>query len=180
MKTLKILALLLFVGLWGCSSVTIESDYDPKIDFSQYKTYAWYKGETPPEDALAKNPLAKKRIMATVDYVMDKKGFKKVNENPDLVLIVHGGMKEKMQVHQTGGHAMYGGYYGYGWGVGYTPVRTDVVYYNEATLIIDIADYNKKEFIWRGAATGVVNGRVSDEELDDIIARMLEDFPPKK
>jgi hypothetical protein len=165
--------------MWGCSSIKVESDFDPKNDFSNYKTYTWYKGEMPADDALSKNPLAKKRIVATIDYVLDKKGFKIDNENPDFVVIVHAGIKERMQVNQYGGYGAYGyGRYGYGWGVAYTPVHTDVIYYDEATLVIDIADYKKKEIVWRGAATGVVDGRMSDEELDNVIEQILEDFPP--
>lgn len=167
------------IALWGCSSVSIETDHDPNIDFSKYKTYSWYKGKAPADDALSKNPLLKKRIVASVDYVLDKKGFKKVDKNPDFVVIVHAGVKERMQVNQTGGYGMYGyGYYG--WGVAFTPVHTDVVYYNEATLIVDIGDYQKKELVWRGAATGVVNGRINDEDLDDVVEKILEDFPPQK
>ncbi len=179
-KRVLFLTLFLF-GLFGCSSISVQSDYDPKIDFTKYKTYSWYTGKMPDDDALSKNPLAKKRIVATIDYFMDKKGYKKVDENPDFVIIVHAGVKEKMQVNQTGGYGIYGyGRYGYGWGVPYTPVQTDVIYYNETTLVVDIADFQKKELVWRGAATGVVNGRVSDEELDDIIQKILEDFPPRK
>ena len=139
MKTAtSILVVTLILVLISCSSVNVTTDYDPEIDFSKYKTYLWYGGEMPADDQLSANPLVKKRVASSVEKALESKGFTKgADGQADLVVIIHAGTKEKMQVTNYG----YGGYgygrYGGGWG-GYGG-GTDVHYYDETTLVVDIA-----------------------------------------
>ena len=177
MKLLKIAALLGFISFVGCSSLSTTTDYDKDVDFSKYKTYSFYEGNMPADDALSANPLAKKRVISSIEANLNGKGFKKA-DNADFVVIVHAGTKEKMQITNYG----YGGYgYGmYGRGWGYGPTQTDVSYYDETTLVIDIADIDKKELVWRGTGTGIIRGKVSDEDRDAVIDKIMSDFPPQK
>lgn len=49
------------------------------------------------------------------------------------------------------------------------------------TLVIDILDGRSRELIWRGSEEGVVREAgesVSQEELDEVAARILRQFPP--
>jgi len=43
MKTTRFLPIFLLLLVASCSSIRVNSDYDKKVDFSQYKTYAFYK-----------------------------------------------------------------------------------------------------------------------------------------
>ena len=43
MKMFKLFVLLCIGILISCSSVKVISDYDTKVDFSSYKTFAFYK-----------------------------------------------------------------------------------------------------------------------------------------
>jgi hypothetical protein len=44
----KLLVLVLSSGiLSGCSSVTVNRDFDPTTDFRQLKTFAWQHGQQP-------------------------------------------------------------------------------------------------------------------------------------
>jgi hypothetical protein len=184
MFKMKLLLILGFALLMSCSSITVKTDFDPSADFSKYKTYSWYTGKMPDDDALAKNPLIKKRVIASVDKVLAGKGFKKVDDgNPDFVVIVHGATKQKTQISSYGYGAYGYGRWGYGWG-GYGPSGIDVYQYDEATIFIDIADFAKKELVWRGTGTDVVSGTDDPEELqeniDNAVSKILEDFPPNR
>jgi hypothetical protein len=171
--------------LWGCSSFSYKTDFDPSIDMSGYKTYMWYTGKMPDDDALSANPLVKKRVAAGVEKVLEEKGFSKGTEDAfDFVVIIHAGNKEKMQITNYG----YGGYgyggYGRGWG-GYGGYGgTDVYQYDETTLVIDIADAKKKEMVYRSTVTGIVKDDPSIEEqehnIHEVVTKMLSDFPPEK
>jgi hypothetical protein len=182
----KSLAFFLLVSLIGCSSISTNNDYDPSIDFTKYKTYKWFEGEIPADDALAKHPLVKRRLENSVEKNLASKGFTKSSgDNVDFVVILHAGTKEKMQVNTYN----YGGYgygaYGRGWGGYGGMTTTDVNYYDEATLVVDIADVAKKELVWRGSATGVVSksqktATEAQEDSDEIIRLLLENFPPQK
>lgn len=181
MKYLKAVLVLGLLSFWGCSSMSTTMDYDPDTDFSQYKSYSWYAGEMPADDALAKNPLAQKRVIASIDKYLTSNGYKSVDSGADFVIIVHAGTKEKMQINNYG----YGGYgygrYGSAWGHGYGGMtQTDVSYYDETTVVIDIADAGKKELVWRGTGTGIIRGKLTDEERDAVVAKILAEFPPKK
>ena len=187
---MKYLLMLLSAGVFllaGCSSLDVSTDFDPSQDFSTYKTYAWYTGDMPADDALSQNPLIQKRVANSVDKDLQAKGYKLAESgDPDFVVIIHAGLKERMQVTNTGyGGYGYGGYgygrYGAGWG-GYTD--THVSYYDEATLVVDIADFAKKELVWRGMGTGVVSSKdrtaeESQEVADEVIMKIMQDFPPK-
>ena len=170
--------ILMFIG---CSSVDVATDYDPEVDFSKFKTYLWYAGEMPADDKLSANPLVKKRVASSVEGVLESKGFTKgADGKADLVVIIQAGSQEKMQITDYG----YGGYgygrYGRGWG-GYGG-QTDVYYYDEATLIIDLIALESKELVWRGSGTGTVKEYSDQQEMqegiDAVVAKIMNDFPP--
>lgn len=171
--------------LWGCSSYSFKTDFDPAIDFSGYKTYMWYAGKMPDDDALSANPLVKKRVAAGIDKALQAKGYTKgTDEAFDFVVVIHAGTREKMQVTNYGGYGMGG--YGRGWG-GYGGGYgggTDVYQYDETTLVIDVYDASKKEMVWRGTVTGVVKDNPNQEEqqknIDNVVTKMLKDFPPEQ
>ncbi len=189
---MKYLLMMIITGLFllaGCSSLDVSTDFDPQHDFSSYKTYAWYTGDMPADDALSANPLIQKRVMNSVNKELQAKGFELTEGNPDFVVIIHAGTKERMQVTNTGYNTAYGyGPYGYGrygaWG-GYGAADTHVTYYDEATLVVDIADFGKKELVWRGTGTGVLSKKErtqeeSQEIADEVIMKIMKDFPPAK
>ena len=152
--------------LWGCSSFSFKTDYDPEIDMSGYKTYMWYAGKMPDDDALSANPLVRKRVAAGVDKVLQEKGFSIGTED----------------AYGYGGYG-YGGYGG-GWG-GYGGYGgTSVYQYDETTLVIDIVDTKAKEMVYRSTVTGIVKDDPSIEEqehdIHNVVTKMLGDFPPGK
>jgi len=65
MKFFKITAvlLLLAVGITSCNTVRVASDYDQKVDFNQYKSFAFFK---PGIDKADISDLDKKRILHEV------------------------------------------------------------------------------------------------------------------
>ena len=190
MKQLLLFFSLSIFLLVGCSSLDVTTDFDPEQDFSTYKTYAWYAGEMPEGDALAANPLIQKRAISAVDKELASKGFTLTQGDPDFVVIIHAGMKERMQVTNTGGYGGYGyggygyGRYGGGWGGGGVS-STHVTYYDEATVVVDIADFGKKELVWRGTGTGVLSKKQKTQEesqqtADEVMMKIMQDFPPNK
>ena len=171
------------VACIGCSSIDVITDFDPEIVFSKYETYLWYAGEMPADDKLSANPFVKKRVASSVESVLESKGFTKgADGKADLVVIIQAGSKDKMQVTNYG-HGGYGyGRYGRGWGGGYGG-GTDVYYFEETTLLIDLIDLELKELVWRGSGTGTVKDYSDQQEMqeaiDAVVATIMNDFPPK-
>ncbi len=182
MKMVKLTVLIGILGLilLSCSSLNVISDWDRATDFSKFKTFSFYEGPPIPGDELAKHPLIKKRVEQTVARIMEGKGLTRTEpEKADLLIFVHAGIKEKINVTDWGGY----GWYDPWWGRRGYGGRVDVHQYEEGTLIIDFADVSKKDVVWRGMATDVVKGYSDPQKiqknLDAIVEKVLAEFPPQ-
>ena len=179
-KFLSMVLLVLFAA--GCSTVSVKTDFDHEYDFSGLKTYRWASGqEINPDDVLAKSPLVLKRVKKAVDKALQGKGFQVAQgEDADMVAMVHAGIQQKMRVDQTGPVGPYRrGWYNPWWGAyGGT---TYVSYYETGTLVVDIVDWKTKQLAWRGMGTKTVeDSPASQEKIDEVVAKILEGFPPQE
>jgi len=171
--------MLAIVSVIGCSSINVNYDYDKTTDFSTIHTYAWGQPNRP-DDFLANEPLLKKRIIQSVDNYLKDRGYRRDDSTgADVLVVILAGVKEKMQITNWGGS---GGYYRDPWRRSSYVGRTDVNYYTEGTLVIDIVDNAGKELIWRGMGTGILQ-KHSDQEkvqasVDKYVQKILDNFPP--
>ncbi|MBP6074505.1 MAG: DUF4136 domain-containing protein [Flavobacterium sp.] len=169
MKTIKILALLCVISLSSCSSVHVNADYDSKVSFSNFKSYAYLKSGI---DKAEISDLDKKRILTAIDENLVSKGMIK-SENPDLLISIFTKEKERVDVHQNFG-------FGWGWnpywGMGYSNVTTTPV----GTLFIDIIDTKTKELIWQGEGSGYLTKNTAKKEarIKEFVSKILEQYPP--
>ena len=170
MKTLKFLSLIILITLSSCSSVRVNADYDKKVSFTNYKSYAYLKSGI---DKAEISDLDKKRILNSIDEVMQSKGFSK-SENPDVLISIFTKERERLDVYQN---------YGFGWGwnpywgMGYSNVTTT----SEGTLFIDIIDAKTKELVWQGEGSGYLtkNTEKKDARIKEFFSKILEQYPPK-
>ncbi len=172
----------------GCSSLTVNTDHDPNIDFSQYKTFAFISkhplvvsGGSGPQ-----NPLTEGRIMNSVRNAMQAKGFgyREGPESADIAIAFSVGSREKIRVDSY--PATYrSGWGGAGWGGPYYggvyATETRVSQYTQGQLAIDIFDVKTHAPAFHGTATKTITS--SDEKnaaqlLDDVVNKILENFPP--
>jgi hypothetical protein len=175
MKALKLVSLFITLLLVSCSSVRVNTDYDKNVDFSSYKTYAFYKTGI---DKVEISDLDKKRILRSIDEEMTAKGFAK-SEAPDILININTKAEKNINVNQ-----FYAGY-GYGWGFGWNPYwggNYSVNTNTEGTLIIDLIDAKKKELIWQGEGVGYLtqNTNKKDENIKDFVTKILAQYPPIK
>lgn len=173
MKNIVLLPALIVTFLTSCSSIKVDQDYDKKVDFGQYKTYAYHKAGI---DKVEISDLDKKRILRSIDEVMTGKGFTK-SETPDLLINFF--TKEREQVDVTQFNAGWG--YGWGWNPYLWGGRTSVNRYTEGTLTIDIIDAQKKELIWQGQGEGVLTKKTTkkDENIKEFVLKILAQYPPE-
>lgn len=176
MKTIKLISFLLLFILSSCSSVSVYSDFDKKVDFSSYKTYAFHKAGI---DKVQISQLDKNRILNAIDAELTKKGMTK-SENPDLLINFSTKERERVDVNQYS----YGR--GYGWGYGWNPYlwggQPYVSTSTEGTLYIDLIDAKKKELIWQGEGVGYLTQNRSDKEarINEFVSKILMQYPPVK
>ena len=171
-KTIPLLAVLIMVT--SCSSVRVAADYDKNVDFSNYKTFAFYKTGI---DKAEISDLDKRRILRAIEAEMIAKGFTK-SENPDILVSIFTKSREKVNIYNNGW-----GPYGYGWGWSpyywgnYNTVSTST----EGVLYIDLIDANKKELIWQGVGTGYLtqNMEKKEERIKEFVKSIFEKYPPE-
>ena len=176
MKNLKlILVFILIVVLNSCNAVRVNTDYDKNVNFSEYKTYAFYKTGI---DKVEVSDLDKKRILRAIDNQMQQKGFTK-SENPDLLINIFTKEKQQVDVNQ------FNMGWGYGWGMGWNPWmwggnNNMVNSYTEGTLFIDLIDAKKKEMVWQGEGLGNLTKDThrKDEVINEFVTRILSQYPP--
>ncbi len=169
MKTIKLLALLFIFTLSSCSSVRVNADYDSKISFSNYKTYAYLKSGI---DKAEISDLDKKRILTAIDENLASKGMNK-SENPDLLISIFTKEKERVDVNQN---FSFGWGWNPYWGMGYSNITTTPV----GTLFINIIDAKTKELIWQGEGSGYLTKNTTKKEarIKEFVSKILEQYPP--
>ena len=168
------------LSLAGCSGMTIQSDYNPQADFSRYSTYAWLPAPQT-GDPRVDNAILEGRIKTAVDRTLAEKGYRQVAADQATFWVgYHLSVQGQMDVTTVNS------YYGYGWGPwyygpGYSQ-NTQVRYYDQGTLLIDIVDAQARELVWRGSAEAEVRTDMTQEQrqqrVNEAVSRILQRFPP--
>lgn len=175
MKIFKITSalLLLSVVMTSCSTVQVATDYDQTVNFSKYKSFAFFK---PGIDKAEISDLDKKRILRAIEDEMLAKGFVK-SEDPDLLVSIFTKTNENINIYQD--HMF--GYYGWGWNPWYWRAGMNTVSTtSEGTLYLDLIDAKEKELVWQGMGTAALAKEVNrkQERINKIVGKILEKYPP--
>lgn len=181
MRRSSILLLIGFLFLTGCSSVSVNYDYDHEADFRSFTSYDWMEAPRvavgDARSAQQMNTLLDQRIRRAVDEQMELKGLKQDTSSPDLIVVYHTGLEDKVNVTDWG--YTYGSYY-WGWG----GRAIDVYQYQEGTLIVDLINAETQMLVWRGWATKTLEENPSPEKteynINNIIQRIFSEYPPNK
>jgi len=179
----KIFFLVLSVMLLSsCSSVKVVTDYDAKVDFTKYKTFAFFK---PGIDKAKISDLDKKRILRAIESELLLIGLTK-SDTPDMLVSIFTKSREKVNVNQNLNNFGYG--YGFGWGWGWNPwmmngmnTNVNISQYTEGTLFVDFIDKQKRELVWQGIGTGALrmqNREKKDIRIKEFVKEIISRFPP--
>jgi hypothetical protein len=189
MKKFKLLVLpvIALILLSSCQSVRVLSDYDQKANFSEYKSYAFYKTGI---DRVQISDLDKKRILRAIETEMTSRGFVK-SETPDILINIFTKEQERVDVYNNnfgwggmggwgwGGWGMgpWGPGYGWGWGGG-SMVSTST----EGSLYIDLVDTKSKQLVWQGKGEGTLSNTKSiekkEQRIKEFVSQIMEQYPP--
>ena len=162
--------------LMGCSSSPTAVNYDPSVDFSAYKTYAFMADMA--ENKEPYQSLEATYLKKALARELEKSGLQATTTDPDLLINFNANLQDKTKV--TTSPSMYSSaYYGYrrgyydpwvGYGYG---TETHVSQYTEGTFNIDLIDPKTKRLVWE--AVGV--GRISDDTFENLEQKVAEGVP---
>ncbi len=186
----KILIPVLFLFLYSCEGVKVTNNWDKKLDFNQFKTYSLFPWDTHNDQIV--NDYDKQTILSSIKIEMEKRGYKFVKKDGDLIVstfvIVENKTSYQAYTYHYGGWAGYGGgwgyyggmgYYGYGWGPGYSSTQIYSTDYQQGTLLIDVFQLSNKKLVWQGIGTGETTEDLDkrDRRLPTIISSIFRRFP---
>ena len=172
--TLVVLASVLALVLSGCSTLSVNSDWDEQVDFTTFQTFNVLPIQSPI------NQLVENRITDAIKVHLTERGFTENAVSPDMIIAVHLNVDDKVSVQTYNYGYPYGGY-GHG-AYPYWHGGTDVSVsqYQEGTLVIDFVDAGKNELAWRGWGTKVLDDSSGDAyQVQQTIDKILNQYPPK-
>ena len=174
----KVFLLSLFLILCSCSSIRVYSDFDNNIDFSNYKTFAYFKPEI---DRVDISDIDKRRILKALDNEMSLKGLSK-SETPDLLIGFTTKAKDKIYVNNFNNFS-----WGWGWGWGFNPWLWGPNGFNtistktEGTLYVNIIDATTRQLVWQGKGRGGIDENIKNrnERISLFVKEIVGSYPPK-
>jgi len=192
----RILALFIIAFfITGCSSLSLSTDYDKKIDFSSLKTYRWHSKNAHNESSLKYlNPIMDQRIRSTIEQQLQTQNFTiATTEKVDFLVNYSVVIEDKTDIRTYNNYNGFHPGFTYGAGFGSYGSRMDFAYgtgsethmtnYKQGTLIIDIINPETDQLMWRGAADGrlpkTTDRAKSDALAKEYAAKILSAFPPK-
>lgn len=171
------LLVLLMAGLPAMAKV--EVDFNPDLDFSQFKTYA-YIGGVEHLVMLQLNPeLINDRVHRAVQRELTEKGLREVqpSENPDLVVRYWANSQVQVNVAATGNWGPYGSYLGTYWGFLYDTMSASST--REGMLVLDLIAAKNKDLAWRKyLVRKIVKVDKDWKKADQDFRKGFESYPP--
>jgi hypothetical protein len=174
-KINSILFTILFsLSILSCGSIKVASDYDSDADFSNYKTFAFYKSGI---DKVEISDIDKKRILKSIQNTLLNKGLT-LDENPDILINIATKSSENIYIDNSFYSPYYTGWYPYN-GRGHRQVAYST---SQGALYIDVIDTKSKQLIWQGKGIGVLSSKKSDRDelVNNYVTKILEVYPPEK
>ncbi|RLA71617.1 MAG: DUF4136 domain-containing protein [Epsilonproteobacteria bacterium] len=163
------LTLILFTG---CSTIKVETDYDPEYSFSNANTYAIVYKKKEYEDTLTAD-----RIMEGIRTELTSKGYTEVKRSDaDLFIVFHTDVHNKTRIvqdYQYIGISPYRYGYGYGYGGMMAVPMTRAYNYDEGKLMMDVLNSRDSKIVWRGIATDSLKNFKTPQERTKYINKVM-------
>ena len=170
-------------GLSACGGMQVNTDYNPDVDFTAFRTFAWAEGTGTGDAAEVVGELVDARFRRAVESVMVSKGLEAASGQPDVFIGYQITLEDQVSYQTV--NSYYGTGYGYrGVYGGASTSRTTATQYTVGTLVIDVFDARQRELVWRGVGEAKVNQesrtpQESQERANQVAMLILEDYPAR-
>jgi hypothetical protein len=156
--------------------IAAGADYSPNVDFTRYSSFTFDEPDDQPVDdpRLANNTLFEARVHAAIALELALRGVTRQAEGPALVVHHHASVRDRVEVYEADREA--------GFGDPELGEGTQVVQYEEGMFLVDVADAETRDLLWRGWARFDIGRAMNDprtmaETIDEAVTRMFERYP---
>jgi hypothetical protein len=173
--------LLVLVLLAPQAGAKMSTDFDPNLDFSKFKTFAFIGGVEQLVRMQLNPEQLNNQIHRAVTRELTAKGLREVKpeDNPDLVVRYWANSQKDVNVAASANWGVYGPYFGYHWGLGYYSMDTSTTH--QGTLAIELIDTQSSELAWRMFASVKLIHTDPDKiwkTADSNIKNAFKSYPP--
>lgn len=170
---------LLVAVLWsGCAGVGVE--YDPVEDFSAYRTWAWLPRREPAPAVVADvDEALREEIERRTEEALAGRGYRRVEDEAraDFFVTYHVEIvTEVMILHETSAE-QYLDSLNDSPSYGVTTMEPRRRVYERGHLVIDVAEGEDRQLVWRGSTESKYRGSWVPHARDAVFS-ILERFPP--
>ncbi len=165
----------------ACSSVRVDSDHDPSIDFTHYHTYAWAPASlTPPSDPTVDSNLFDRRVRENLKAELERRGLHPLEGPGEPGLLIAYFIRSHQHIGPSSVGSAASWDYPYG-GIGGYWAPVDIRQYREGTLIIDLIDAKTRQLVWRGVASRAFDDSgAKEKQVRDAVTQVMKEYPPGK
>ena len=164
-------------AIGGCTTIAANHDFNPALNFDQYKTFSWISPHPLVDPAPGVSPLLAGRIEQTARDLLTAKGYRFV-EDPDQADFIVGfglGATDKLRI-DTYPAAYRGPWHWHGAGH-----DASIRQHTEGRLVVDIFDVRSHQPAWHGWATKTIT--MSDQKdpqpaIRTALTAIFANFPP--
>lgn len=181
---------LILVAVPLTARVKVQVGFDPAVDFSPLKTFAWPSdgagqvkmAVTKDDDPEALKARFEPVIVASAEQALAKKGFVKTAEGQAAdFLVTYFALVSVSTSGQTLGQFLPGTV---AWGLPPFPAATtSLKIYEQGSLVLEIMSAERKP-LWRGMAQAEVHRDRTqaqrEKKLTEVVNDIVKQFPPKK
>jgi hypothetical protein len=156
-------------------------DFDPNLDFSAYKTFAYIGGVNKLEFRQLDPDLISNQVHAGVTKALTQRGLKEVkpDQQPDLVVRYMANSQSKLVSADVGDWVQFGPYVGDYWAYTYDMMSAETSL--DASLIIDLIDPKRKDLAWRlYLDQKITNDDTIWPKVIGQISKGFESYPPSQ
>lgn len=171
-KLMKSTALVALGGIlmMSCSqALQVSYDYDSSVNLKQFKTFKVEAEHNIEQDPLLGSELNRRRLGDAVVEVMESKGYKLDQKNPEIIVRFMTDVKERQQVRSNNMYSPY--MWWYGGGNNYSTYN-----YQESRFILNIYQKNSDRMIWQGWASGKVKAPTKKEDRETMVKNTMVDI----
>jgi hypothetical protein len=164
-----VMAGILMASAAGCGySIRATSDYDGRVDFSDYGTFFIIKGNSSGDSELDA------RLASDVVGALMSKGWAEVPEGGQAAVLIRTATRAP-DPHET----FYNGWGVWRWRWGGINNPTKVEEYKVGTVVVTIFDADTEQPIWSGFAADAIsdNPKQATKVRAEAVARIFERFP---